>query len=147
MQGIQMTRNIREGQVLGANQLHRWTPEHAIVLLTYESCILDSLGRNIVYVGIRTNNPDIVRVRLEGVECNVCSPYQYDPLLQQTHRRVQRGPTLTNQEAYPNTGHVKPIQKPLDVVSDQLALIRLFPLEDTPRDGRNGRVVSPLDIV
>ena len=54
---------------------------------------------------------------------------------------------MTNQEANPNTGHVKPIQKPLDVVSDQLALIRLFPLEDTPRNGRNGRVVSPLDVV
>ena len=70
-----MTRNVRDGQILGANQLHRWASEHAIVLLTYKSCILDRLGRNVVHVGIRTNNPDIVGVRLEGVECNVCSPY------------------------------------------------------------------------
>ncbi|SRR5258706_2863200 len=85
IRGIQMTRNVRKGQVLGANQLHWWTSEHAIVLLTYKSCIFDCLGRNIVHVGTRTNNPDIVFVRLEGVECNVCPPYQCNPLLQQKY--------------------------------------------------------------
>jgi hypothetical protein len=58
-----------------------------------------------------------------------------------------KGPTLANQEANPNTGHVKPIQKPLDVVSDLLALIRVSPFNDTPRNSGNGRVVSPLDLV
>lgn len=83
-----MTGNVREGQVLGANQLHWWTPEHAIVLLTYESRILDRLGRNIMHVGISTNNPDVIRMWLEGVECNVCSPCQCNPLLQQMYWRV-----------------------------------------------------------
>ena len=83
-----MTRNVREDQVLGANQLDWWTSEHAIVLLAYKSCILDRLGCNIVHVGTRTNNPDIVGVRLEGVECNICPPYQWDPILQQAYWRV-----------------------------------------------------------
>lgn len=91
IRGIQMTRNVREGQALGANQLHRWTSEHAVVLLTYKSCILDRLCRNIVHVGIRTNNPDIVGVWLEGVERNICSPYQYMTPYYNKHTGERRG--------------------------------------------------------
>jgi hypothetical protein len=142
-----VTRYIRECQVLGADQLHWRAFEHRIVLLTHESCILNRLGSNIMDVGIRTNNPNVIWMRLEGVECDVCSPCQCNSFLRRTWLRVQRGPTLANQESNPNAGHVKPIQKPLDVISDQPALVRLFPLEDPPRDGRNGRVMPPFDLI
>jgi len=144
IRSVQVTRNVREGQALGADQLHWRTSEHPIVLFTHESCILNRLGRNIVHVGIRTNNSDVIRMRLEGIESDVCCTMSMRPLLTPN---MAEEPTLANQEPNSDAGHVKSIQKPLDVVSDQPALILLFPFEDTPRHGRNGRVVPPLDLV
>jgi hypothetical protein len=79
IQSVQMTGNVGECQVLRADQLHRRTFEHPIVLLTHEPCILNRLCRDIMHVSLRTNNPYIVGMRLEGVERDICSPCQCNP--------------------------------------------------------------------
>ena len=67
----QMTGDVWEGELIGADELDRRCLEHGVMLLTYEASVLDGLGHNVVYVRANADDPDIIRMRLEGVQRNV----------------------------------------------------------------------------
>lgn len=68
----QVSRNVREREVLGAEKLNGRTLEKGKMLLADETGVLNSFVANVVNVGAGTDDTDIIGVRLECVECDVC---------------------------------------------------------------------------
>jgi hypothetical protein len=67
----QMSGNVWEGELIGADELNRRCLEHCVMLLADEASVLDGLGHNVVDVRANTDDPDIIRMRLEGVQRDV----------------------------------------------------------------------------
>lgn len=66
-----MSRYVREGEVLGANELHRWAAEHGVVFLAHKASVLNRLCDDIVNIRLDANDSNIVLVGSQGVEGDI----------------------------------------------------------------------------
>ena len=88
------------------------------------------------------NDPDVVGVRLQRIQGDVC-PHM-SSLRCDTGQGVL---TLADEEADAYSREVEAVEPVLDVEVDIPRVLTAFPLEDALRDGGDGGVVSPLDVL
>jgi len=73
-----MTRDVGESKVAGADELHRGSLEHGVMLLAHKARVLDRLLDNVVDVGLGADDANVVLVCLLGVECDVLADEEAD---------------------------------------------------------------------
>ena len=94
--------------------------------------------------GFRADDSDVVRVRLEGVQRDVCKKGISGRFLASL---PEFGLTLSEQKSNPDTGQVEPIEPSLDFIVYLTCIVRSLPLEHPLRDRSHGGVVSSLDVL
>lgn len=67
-----MTRDVCKVEAVWANELHGWTLEHGVMLLAYETRVLDGFMDDVTNIGVGAYYTDVVFMRLEGVQGNIC---------------------------------------------------------------------------
>ncbi len=67
-----MARDVREGEVTGAEELDRRPLEEAVVLLADKARVLNRLVTDVVDVCLGADDANVVWVGLEGIQGNVC---------------------------------------------------------------------------
>lgn len=121
----EMARDVHEVKVVRTAQMHRRPLEQPIVLLANEERIVDSLLTHILHFRIRTDNANVIGVRIELIECDV----------------------LANEYANSYPAHVEPVEEGLNGLMHIFRLLRLLlQLENALRHSRYDWVVPLLDL-